>query len=249
MNKVLVVAIILLLAVSAFGADQSEEFRMANNFYEQKDYVSAVRLYESILSRGVESAPIYFNLGNAYFKQGDLGHAVVNYLRAKRLVPSDEDVLHNLEFAQRFSRVKMEGVELNPIEIFLSSIVGPYRLNTLSWVTTAISVLFFLLLTVRFGLGLNSVLLRSAIITSLTLLIATAGLTTFKYRSDYLTRTAVIVAEESTVRTGPSEQSEVELEGAPGLIVEILVESGDYYDVLFENKRRGWIKKELVVEI
>ena len=81
------------------------------------------------------------------------------------------------------------------------------------------------------------------------LLVIISGLTTFKYRNDYLTRRAVIIAEQPTVYTGASEQSDVELEGAPGLIVEILSESSDFYNVLFENKRRGWIKKALIAEI
>jgi uncharacterized protein YgiM (DUF1202 family) len=59
----------------------------------------------------------------------------------------------------------------------------------------------------------------------------------------------VLIAEDCPVTTGPSEQSDVELEGAPGLVVEVLDESGDYYNVLFENKRRGWIRKELVAVI
>ena len=74
-------------------------------------------------------------------------------------------------------------------------------------------------------------------------------MTTFKYRQDFLARRAVIVAEDSQVHTGPSDQSEIELDGAPGLIVQIVEESGDYYNVLFENKRRGWIHKDLVAEI
>jgi hypothetical protein len=59
----------------------------------------------------------------------------------------------------------------------------------------------------------------------------------------------VIVAEEAPVTTGPSPQSDLELQGAPGLIVEIVGETPDYYNVLFENKRRGWLKKDLVAEI
>ncbi len=223
-----------------------DEFKMANNFYEKKDYDSAIRLYESILSQGQESDAIYFNLGNAYFKKGDLGHAIVNYLKARRLNPGDEDIRHNLEFARRFSRVQMEGVELNPINSFFSSIVDSYRFRFLVWLTSACFILLMLILTLRYGIGFNNGVVRVALVLLLVALITSSGLTSFKYRQDYATRRAVIVAEQSPVYTGPSEQSGIELEGAPGLIVEILDQSGDYYDVLFENKRRGWISKELV---
>jgi len=234
-------------ALSAAG--YTEEFARANEFYEQKEYDSAVYVYTGIIDQGLESAHLYFNLGNTYFKKGDLGHAILYYLRARRLDPSDEDIVSNLEFAKQFSRVQMEGVQLNPIKSFLASLVGPYHINTLAWVSSVCFVLLFLFLIVRFGLGISNAGVRVAIILALALLVVSVSLTTFKYRNDYLTRRGVIVCEEAPVRTGPSEQSDVELQGAPGLIVEILVESGDYYNVLFENKRRGWVKKVLVAEI
>ena len=233
------------LFVSATTA-QTDEFAMANEFYQNKDYSSAVRLYLSVLNQGGESANLYFNLGNAYFKEGDLGHAVFYYLKARRLSPDDQDIVHNLEFVRQFSRVQMEGVELNPIRTFFTGLVEGHRLGALAWLSSVLFILFVLILCVRFGLGFNNSLVRLGAVVSLVLLLASSGLTTFKYRSDYLTRRAVIIAEDANVHTGPSDQSEVELEGAPGLIVEIISETVDHYDVLFENKRRGWIKKDQV---
>ena len=234
------------LFISGAAAAQADEFAMANDFYQNKDYSSAVRLYLSVLNQGVESAGLYFNLGNAYFKNGDLGHAVFYYLKARRLAPDDQDIVHNLEFVRQFSRVQMEGVELNPIRTFFTGLVGGYRLDALAWLSSIFFILFVLILCVRFGLGFSNSLVRIGAVVSLILLLVSSGLTTFKYRSDYLTRRAVIIAEDANVHTGPSDQSDVELEGAPGLIVEIISETVDYYDVLFENKRRGWIKKDQV---
>ena len=222
---------------------------MANRFYEDKDFASAIRMYQSILNRGVESANIHFNLANAYFKSGDLGHAVLYYSKARRLAPGDEDVAFNLEFAKQFSRVQMQGVELNPIRNFLVELVDTYELQRLAWIATALFIILLIGMTVRFGLGYNSSSVRILMVVSAILLVAAGSLTSFKYRYDYLTRRAVIIADESPVYTGASEQSEVELRGAPGLIVEITSESGDFLNVLFENKRRGWIKKGLVAPI
>jgi tetratricopeptide (TPR) repeat protein len=228
------------------AAAQADEFAMANEFYQKKDYSSAVRLYLSVLNQGVESANLYFNLGNACFKDGDLGHAVFYYLRARRLSPDDQDIVHNLEFVRQFSRVQMEGVELNPIRTFFAGLVESHRLNTLAWLSSTFFVLFILVLCVRYGLGFSNFVVRIGAVVSLVLLLVSSGLTTFKYRNDYLTRRAVIITEDANVHTGPSEQSDVELEGAPGLTVQIISETVDYYDVLFENKRRGWIKKDQV---
>lgn len=246
----LLVLAVLFMVTGRFSVmAQSEEFAMANRFYEDKDFASAIRMYESILNRGVESADVHFNLANAYFKSGDLGHAVLYYSKARRLAPGDEDIAFNLEFAKQFSRVQMQGVQLNPIRSFFVDLVDTYELQRLAWIATAFFVLLLATLTVRFGLGHNSSPVRVLMVICAILLLAAGSLTTFKYRYDYLTRRAVIIADESPVYTGASEQSEIELRGAPGLIVEIASESGDFLNVLFENKRRGWIRKELVAPI
>jgi len=252
LSRWVVAAIIFISVCSLQALSQvlpAEEFAQANKYYERKDYDSAIQSYSAVLKQGKESASLYYNLGNAYFKKGDLGHAILYYMRAKRLDPSDEDIAQNLAFAKQFSRVRMEGVELNPINTFMISQVDPYRLTALAWVSSTFFILFILLLIFRFGLGIINPFVRIATIVTLVLLIVSVGLTTFKYRNDFLTQRGVIVAEEAPVQTGPTEQSDIELQGAPGLIVEILGETSNYYNVLFENKRRGWIKKDLIAEI
>ena len=90
---------------------------------------------------------------------------------------------------------------------------------------------------------------KAGLIGALVLVLVAAGLTTFKYRTEFLTRRVVIIADESPVQNGPSQNAGIEFQGAPGLVAEVLSESGGYYSVLFENKRRGWIRRELVAEV
>jgi len=246
---ILVLSILILLFTTNNVSAEMNKFEQANKFFESKKYDDAITGYESIVNEGIESASLYYNLGNAYFKKGDLGRAVLNYQRAKRLEPADEDLIHNIEFTRQFTQVQMEGVQLNPINTFVESIVGPYKLNTLAWVSSIIFILFCLLLISRFGLGMRNSALRISTTVIFIFLIIISGLTTFEYRNDFLTRRAVIIAEESSVLNGPTNNSDLEFQGAPGLIVEILNESGEYYNVLFENKRRGWIQKDLLTEI
>ena len=243
--------VLLVLPALASGSTGSFEdgFQEANQLYEAREYDRAIDLYLAILSEGVESPGVYFNLGNAYFKNGDLGHAILYYLKARRLDPGDADIASNLEFARSFTRIQMEGVQLNPIERLLESVVEPYRLHTLAWVSSAAFVSLFCMLIIRYGMGVRNGALRAGTVGMLVLLVTFSFVTSFKYRHDYLTRRAVLIAEDCPVRTGPSQQSDIELEAAPGLVVEILSESGDYYNVLFENKRRGWIEKGLLAVV
>ena len=126
-------AIVASLAFTGSTQTTEELFASGNNAYGNRLYDSAVLYYTAALKTGNESAALYFNLGNAWFKSGDLGRTMVNYLKAERLDPSDDDIRHNLEFASQFSTVQMEGVELNPITSFVNAVVGPYRLATWAW--------------------------------------------------------------------------------------------------------------------
>ncbi|MFH1244966.1 MAG: tetratricopeptide repeat protein, partial [Candidatus Omnitrophota bacterium] len=64
-------------------------FSQGNGYYAQEKFDQAITAYEQELSLGRESGPLYYNLGNAYFKSGQLGRAILNYLRAERLIPAD----------------------------------------------------------------------------------------------------------------------------------------------------------------
>jgi tetratricopeptide (TPR) repeat protein len=248
LQRVLVLVFIL-VSVSSLSASPQDNFTAANKAFENKQYPEAISKYSAIIAGGVESAPLYFNLGNAYFKNGDLGRAILYYLKAKRLDPANEDIKANLDFARRFTSIQMEGVQLNPINNFVASLVDPYRLTSLAWISSLFFVLFVSTLILRFGLRIDNGLIRIGAIAALVVLVAASSLTTFKYRNDYLTKQGVIVAEQCPVRTGPTDQSDIELQGAPGLVVDILAESSDYYNVQFENMRRGWVKKDLVAEV
>ena len=246
----LLTVLALLLGISAVAsAAPADQFTLGNRYYEQKSYDSAVIAYTQLVNQGLESAQLYFNLGNASFRAGDLGHAMLYYMRAKRLDPTDPDISANLDFARRYTSVQMEGVTLNPVSSLFESIVAPYRLNTLAWFSSLILFALFALLIVRFGFAWRGALVGTGIWLALILFLSASLLTTIKYHSNYIIRKAVILAEESVVYTGPSDLSEKELDGAPGLVVQILAESGNYYSVLFENKRRGWIRKDQVAVV
>ncbi len=245
--------ILAVLALTIFAgvasAAPADDFAAGNQFFQDKEYAKAIEAYSRAVQAGVESAPLYYNLGNAYFKSADLGHAVLYYLKARRIDPADEDIKSNLEFARSLATVQLEGVQLNPINALFESIVGPYQLNSLAWLSSLFFVLFFGMLAVRFGLGYRPHWTKSLTVFLLVLLVCAASVTSYKYYHDYLTRWAVVVGDKAEVRSGPTDSAGLEFQGEPGLIVRISSESGDYYNVIFENQRRGWVKKSLLAEV
>lgn len=82
-------------------ADVPPAFREAAVLYDQGQFDQAVARYESLFATGMRSANLYFNLGNAHFKAGRLGRAILNYERAHRIDPRDRDISGNLGFVVR----------------------------------------------------------------------------------------------------------------------------------------------------
>jgi len=80
----------------------------ANSAYSKKEFSKAVTLYEKILAQGTEAPELYFNLGNAWFKNNNMPKAILNYERARRLKPDDEATLVNLKMANSRIVDKME---------------------------------------------------------------------------------------------------------------------------------------------
>jgi tetratricopeptide (TPR) repeat protein len=81
-------------------ATQQAELTNANKLYKSANYTEAAKAYESVaISYGI-APELYYNIGNAYFKAGELGLAILNYERALRISPMYKDARFNLEFAQ-----------------------------------------------------------------------------------------------------------------------------------------------------
>jgi tetratricopeptide (TPR) repeat protein len=73
---------------------------MADSAYAAADYAAAIHIYEQLIAAHGESAPIYYNLGGAYYKMDDIAHSILNYERCLLIEPSNSDAKFNLELAR-----------------------------------------------------------------------------------------------------------------------------------------------------
>src|SRR5262249_50947196 len=92
----------LIAIVCHMRAEASPDaFDAANKLYEQGKFNEAASAYEKLVQSGQVSAALYFNLGNAFFKAGQVGRAIAEYRRAEQLTPRDPDLRANLQFARK----------------------------------------------------------------------------------------------------------------------------------------------------
>jgi tetratricopeptide (TPR) repeat protein len=92
-------AALLLVAAAAGAAGPSQQFLEAGAAYNAGRFEEAARLYEEILAGGYAAPALYFNLGNACYRQGKVGKAVLNYRKAWQMSPRDPEIVANLRFA------------------------------------------------------------------------------------------------------------------------------------------------------
>src|SRR5919197_1709802 len=84
-----------LMASSAF-AQPAADFTKATQEYAQGHFKEAISGYEALVRAGQLSANLFYDLGNAYFRTGDFGRAILNYERALALEPHHPEAQANL---------------------------------------------------------------------------------------------------------------------------------------------------------
>ena len=139
----LVLALLSGLCVRAAAPLDTEKiWNDANTAYVNADYPAATEGYERLLGEGYESAQLYLNLGNAYFKRGMNGRAILNYRKALRLAPGDEDIRYNLSIAEARTQDRIESVPVFFVKRWIVSLGRSVGSNT--W--AVLSLVFFALM-------------------------------------------------------------------------------------------------------
>ena len=100
---------------------QEQAFMQANHYYNESRYDSALVIYKSIIDEGYTSVPLLYNMGNTYFKLKDYPMAILNYEKALKTDPTNEEVKENLSIANALITDKIEP-EAVADKLFLSEL-------------------------------------------------------------------------------------------------------------------------------
>ncbi len=102
--QVLLMALILVSITEARTNGWEERFFKANQSYKEGCFEDAGKGFSDLIQSGHQNGHLYYNLGNVFFKQGRIGHAILNYERARILIPRDADLDFNLRYAHNHIR-------------------------------------------------------------------------------------------------------------------------------------------------
>jgi tetratricopeptide (TPR) repeat protein len=230
----------LVSTASLPAADEARTFDDANRLYEQGEYADAIQAYESILVTGQSSAALWFNLGNACFKHGQIGRAIVSFRRAQACAPRDPDIRANLQFA-RNSVAGGNAVLPGRWVRWLSRLT----LDEIALLTTASIWLCFGLLTARELRPAARHFLRvPTLVASLWAVLCMGWLGTLCAQN--ARATAIVVTPEATVRFGPLEESQRAFTARDGMELAVTDTQGHWLQVADASRRIGWVKREEV---
>lgn len=228
----------------AAEASPEQLWDRANTAYINGDFHTATEVYEQILSRGLTSVKLYYNLANSYFKEGQLGKSVLFYRRALRLAPGNDDIRYNLSVAEARTKDNIEDIP----EFFFVTWMREAR-HTMS--CTAWSVLSLVLLACALALFLVYLLaqrlsLRKAGFYGTVVAVLLCMLTTWfalGERREMLDDTSAVVMTASTaVKSSPDKSSTDLFVLHEGTVVTITNRLDDWCEVVIADGKKGWLE-------
>ena len=215
-------------------------FDSANKLYEQGKFTDAAAAYQKLLSSGQSSIAVYFNLGNAFFKAGELGRAIAVYHQAQQLAPRDSDLRANLQFA----RNQVQGPTLTPgkWQQWLA------RLTANEWSLLAAGAfwIWFALLTIgQVRPALKPALRNYAFIFGSATGIFSACLALALHAR--LSPPAIVITRDAVVRQAPIDEAQSAFTVHDGAELQILDRKDDWLQVTTDPRRIGWLRRDQVI--
>ena len=243
----LMAAVWLGLLTAEVCAGQGAFFDEGNQRYQAGDFDGALERYAQILDDGLESGELYYNIGNTYFKLGELGPAILYYERARRLMPSDGDLLANLELAR--SLTADEIAPLPGFWLFRAGgwWVGLVPLGALVWLValaylvamTAVILVILRPATVLAAWGRRLAIAGATVTLVLGLNLAVREL------GIGAAEEAVIMAEETAVQSAPSDDSALQIFAVhEGTKVRTDRRSDVWIEIILEDGKVGWVRAD-----
>ena len=236
---------IILLLSNTQGLDSI--FDQSNAFYTDGKYQMAIDGYQDILNSGYESAELYYNLGNAYYKLNNIPESNFFYEKARSISPTDEDILVNLSYAQNLRIDKIEKLPITQTQNFKINILNllsekgwSVLLIILAWIAC---VLFVLYLSVN-NSGNKRIFFTQFII----LMIGLIVVFTINYEKKKLNneKFAIIYDKEIEVWSEPNKISELKFLLHEGTKVKQVDTIQDWVNIQLENGTLGWIQSSSI---
>ncbi len=236
----------LVIAGISHADEAAQTFEQANQLYLQVKYPDAITQYEKIIRSGFESGELYFNLGNAYYKSGNIQKAILNYERAKQLLPRDEDVQFNLQLANLQVVDKIDAVPRLFVYRWADSMLALFSLSTMGWIVYS----FFILTLAAFAIFLyvrtytqKRLSMFAGLVFSTALMLTMIGYGVQSYKKSN-TEFAIVMSDVANIKAAPDSKGNDLFVLHKGLRVQVLDSVNHWRKIRLADGKVGWIPED-----
>jgi tetratricopeptide (TPR) repeat protein len=238
------ITLFLCFAVTlSLTANDQENYRKANQAYQQKEYDKAIELYGNLEEKGIISHELFYNLGNAWYKKGDIAHAILYYERALKINPGDEDAAFNLKLTTLKVIDKIDAVPqifYKRWVITITSLMTPkgWSITLIIFLWTALIFALIFLFGNSTGIRKTGFYLMLVFLFLFLITFIPAGKSHTMY---YIQKNAIIMTPSVYVKSSPDEKGNDLFIIHEGTKVEVLEELNNWYKIKLLNGNIGWL--------
>ncbi len=251
MGKHILLLMLVVVSLHATAINPDSLMVRANRAYDHQQYDSAINMYQSVLKQGLVSPKLYFNLGDAYYRQKDMPSAILYFEKAKKLDPNNADIQYNLNLANTMIPDKIVKVPSMFLKRWWNYLYNLFDANTWA-VLSLVSFAFFVLLVGIFVLSQGrSARKISFFIGILMLLASVAAFGLASQKAYYLQHhnEAIIFTPVITAKSSPTPNSVDLFVIHQGTKVHLLDEVDGWKKIRLQNGSIGWLPKNSMKEI
>ncbi|HDZ59118.1 MAG TPA: tetratricopeptide repeat protein [Ignavibacteriales bacterium] len=252
-SKIIYFILIFLLSfnVIASAVDVDKIMSSANKLYREGTYDKAIDEYRKLIDDGYEGVSLYYNLGNSYYRLGKIGYAILYYEKALKLSPSDEDVKHNIAFAQLSTVDRIQPLPKFFLFEWWESLLNLFSVNGWAYVAYCFYILLLIVIGSYFFaryVKQQKTIFLAGIITLLLFSFSVSILIVKINRAEHL-KEGVIVAQVVTVKSSPDPKSTDAFVIHEGLKVKLDDKLDNWVKIRLADGKVGWIENTYVEQI
>ena len=232
-----------LMAVScSYSMDSHKLFHEANDLFINKKYKKSIELYEKIIDSGQKNSTVFYNLGNAYYRLGNIGHAIWAYKHANKFSPRDKDIIHNLKMAEAKKIDRINSPPLFILHDFYRKIKSSMIMSESILLGGILFFIFSLLWIKQIFSGKKNVLSKSIFQILITfIIIVHAIILDMAFERKRISNEAIIVGK-SNAQSGPFlGDNKILFQINEGSVVEVLEEKNNWSEIILIDGKKGWV--------
>lgn len=245
MNKIKVLMAILLMATCVGMAQETNDwFEGGNAAYNEGNYEQALTMYENIVESGMESAALYYNMGNTYYKMKEYPHAILYYEKALKLDPGNEDIRTNLEIANLAVVDKINEIPQSFISRWWNGLKSSFSVDGWAWISVA-SFAMLLLCLFLFFMACRTGLRKAGFFVGLLMVVCLSLSLVFaigKQRDLNRQDEAIIMTPTVTAKSSPSEKGIDLFVLHEGTKVRVLDAASEWCKIRIADGSVGWLQ-------